>query len=139
MSLAVLESTVPIWVMDTMGAQQWQLGKCNNSSTYFTSVLFNTCTCISSSSGSELWYRHVCIKNWVPLMPLLGGVGGARGCRFCTITLPLLARLNRTEFAIFTCFHGFREITRFPRNSTCRIFFHFPNGESFKKNYSCYW
>ncbi|XP_060601753.1 synaptic vesicular amine transporter-like [Ruditapes philippinarum] len=26
MSLAVLESTVPIWVMDTMGAQQWQLG-----------------------------------------------------------------------------------------------------------------
>ncbi|XP_053391042.1 chromaffin granule amine transporter-like, partial [Mercenaria mercenaria] len=25
MSLAVLESTVPIWVMDTMEAQQWQL------------------------------------------------------------------------------------------------------------------
>ena len=26
MSLAVLESTVPIWVMDNMKAEQWQLG-----------------------------------------------------------------------------------------------------------------
>ena len=26
MSMAVLESTVPLWVMDTMDASQWQLG-----------------------------------------------------------------------------------------------------------------
>ena len=32
MSLAVLESTVPIWVMDTMKAKQWQLG--NNGLTF---------------------------------------------------------------------------------------------------------
>ena len=27
MSLAVLESTVPLWIMDNMEAKQWQLGK----------------------------------------------------------------------------------------------------------------
>ena len=26
MSMAVLESTVPIWVMDTMHVEQWKLG-----------------------------------------------------------------------------------------------------------------
>lgn len=28
MSLAVLESTVPLWAMDTMDITRWQLGKC---------------------------------------------------------------------------------------------------------------
>ena len=35
MSLAVLESTVPLWVLDNMEAKQWQLGTICDSKNFY--------------------------------------------------------------------------------------------------------
>jgi hypothetical protein len=32
MSMSTLESTVPIWILDTMNAEKWELGNANGSS-----------------------------------------------------------------------------------------------------------